>query len=99
MRDWLTFAPTGELDSDALVDVLGEVEDGLALRLVHCRLGAAWEKSRGSTDACLGMMRSADEGWPRGADRTVAPPATLSLSHTTTAPACPCPRSVSHLPP
>ena len=43
MRDWLTFSPTSELDSDALVDVLGEVEDGLALRLVHCRLGAAWE--------------------------------------------------------
>lgn len=43
MRDWLTFAPAGELDSDALVDVLGEVEDGLALRLVHSRLRAAWE--------------------------------------------------------
>lgn len=36
------FAAAGELDSDARVGVLGEVEDRLALGLVECRLRTLW---------------------------------------------------------
>ena len=38
----LTFAPAGEFDSDAGVDVLGKVEDRLALGLVERWLGTLW---------------------------------------------------------
>ena len=50
-RGLLTFSPAGELNADALIHVLCEVEDRLALGLVGCGLHAIghWSESRGRT--------------------------------------------------
>lgn len=41
-----TLPTAGELDSDALVDVLGEIEDGLSTRLVCCLRRGRWASHR-----------------------------------------------------
>jgi hypothetical protein len=37
-----TFASASKFDPDPFIDVLGEIEDGLSLWLVHGRLGTLW---------------------------------------------------------